>query len=175
MVNIFESKFKSAIQERYSVLNEDDTDALIDDLDNISDDDVDIDMSDDDANLINDIDEINKDADTSKSSGAGLSDEEKNEDQILKDRISQRIENANEQIIDWSNKIESVMRFLNDPTMTNSMKSFLDTATDNSPIDKVKKACGTRITRIASEMAALVQELRAQVGGTTVKDMLKDA
>jgi hypothetical protein len=49
----------------------------------------------------------------------------------------------------------------------------MDNATENSPLAKVKKACGTRIGRIAGEIAALGQELRSLIGSTSVDDMLK--
>lgn len=167
MKNIFENKFKKSISSRYSILVEDDS--LAKELESAMDSDP-SDIPADDAALEKEMNDM-----VDATSAPATDDEnsaEKSEDQILKDRITQRIEDANAQIVDWSNKIETVMRFLNDPTMSNSMKSYLDAATENSPLDKVKKSCGTRITRIASEMAALTQELRAQVGGTSVEDML---
>jgi lysyl-tRNA synthetase class 2 len=48
-----------------------------------------------------------------------------------------------------------------------------DYPVENSPLAKVKKTCGTRIGRIAGEIAALGQELRALIGSTSVDDMLK--
>ena len=167
MNKIFENKFKNSLKNRFRMLTEDDTESLAKELEGAMDSEP-TDVSADDASLekeMNDMVSEPKDP-------AAPDSNEKSEDQILKDRITQRIEDANAQIVDWSNKIETVMRFLNDPTMSNSMKSYLDAATENSPLDKVKKSCGTRITRIASEMAALTQELRAQVGGTSVEDML---
>lgn len=167
MTKLFENKFKNSISSRYRFLNEDETDALEKELKGAMDSTPE-DVSSEDAALEREMEDM---AEKPKDPAAPDS-AEKSEDQILKDRITQRIEDANAQIVDWSNKIETVMRFLNDPTMSNSMKSYLDAATENSPLDKVKKSCGTRITRIASEMAALTQELRAQVGGTSVEDML---
>lgn len=167
MTKLFENKFKKSLSKRFRSLNESETDALENELKGAMDS-APEDVSSEDAALereMSDMTEKPKDPTEPDST-------EKSEDQILKDRITQRIEDANAQIVDWSNKIETVMRFLNDPTMSNSMKSYLDAATENSPLDKVKKSCGTRITRIASEMAALTQELRAQVGGTSVEDML---
>lgn len=167
MNKIFENKFKTSLKKRFRMLVEDDTESLAKELEGAMDSEP-SDVSAEDASLekeMNDMVAEPKDP-------AAPDSNEKSEDQILKDRITQRIEDANAQIVDWSNKIETVMRFLNDPTMSNSMKSYLDAATENSPLDKVKKSCGTRITRIASEMAALTQELRAQVGGTSVEDML---
>lgn len=167
MTKLFENKFKKSLSKRFRSLNESETDALENELKGAMDS-APEDVSSEDAALereMSDMTEKPKDPAEPDST-------EKSEDQILKDRITQRIEDANAQIVDWSNKIETVMRFLNDPTMSNSMKSYLDAATENSPLDKVKKSCGTRITRIASEMAALTQELRAQVGGTSVEDML---
>ena len=167
MNKIFENKFKNSLKKRFVALNESESDSLAKELETAMDSNPD-DISEDDAVLEKEMSEmVEKPKDP-----AAPDSTEKSEDQILKDRITQRIEDANAQIVDWSNKIETVMRFLNDPTMSNSMKSYLDAATENSPLDKVKKSCGTRITRIASEMAALTQELRAQVGGTSVEDML---
>ena len=167
MNKIFENKFKNSLKKRFRFLNEDDTSSLEKELQGAMDSEP-SDVSAEDAALEKEM----KDMVEEPQDPAAPDSNEKSEDQILKDRITQRIEDANAQIVDWSNKIETVMRFLNDPTMSNSMKSYLDAATENSPLDKVKKSCGTRITRIASEMAALTQELRAQVGGTSVEDML---
>ena len=167
MTKLFENKFKKSLSKRYRTLNEAETDSLENELKGAMDS-APEDVSSEDAALEREMADM-----TEKPKDPAAPDStEKSEDQILKDRITQRIEDANAQIVDWSNKIETVMRFLNDPTMSNSMKSYLDAATENSPLDKVKKSCGTRITRIASEMAALTQELRAQVGGTSVEDML---
>lgn len=167
MNKIFENKFKNSLKKRFRFLIEDDTSSLEKELQGAMDSEP-SDVSSEDAALEKEM----SDMATEPKDPAAPDSNEKSEDQILKDRITQRIEDANAQIVDWSNKIETVMRFLNDPTMSNSMKSYLDAATENSPLDKVKKSCGTRITRIASEMAALTQELRAQVGGTSVEDML---
>lgn len=167
MTKLFENKFKKSLSKRFRSLNESETEALENELKGAMDS-APEDVSSEDAALEREMtDMAEKPKDPAEPDST-----EKSEDQILKDRITQRIEDANAQIVDWSNKIETVMRFLNDPTMSNSMKSYLDAATENSPLDKVKKSCGTRITRIASEMAALTQELRAQVGGTSVEDML---
>lgn len=167
MTKLFENKFKKSLMKRFRSLNESETESLENELKGAMDSTPE-DVSSEDAALEREMaDMTEKPKDPAEPDST-----EKSEDQILKDRITQRIEDANAQIVDWSNKIETVMRFLNDPTMSNSMKSYLDAATENSPLDKVKKSCGTRITRIASEMAALTQELRAQVGGTSVEDML---
>jgi hypothetical protein len=53
------------------------------------------------------------------------------------------------------------------------MKYAMDNATENSPLAKVKKTCGTRIGRIAADIAGLGQELRSLIGSTSVDDMLK--
>lgn len=97
----------------------------------------------------------------------------KNEDQMLKDKIQQRIESANQEIINFAEKAESFLSLLNDPNNTESIKYAMDNATENSPLAKVKKTCGTRIGRIAADIAGLGQELRALIGSTSVDDMLK--
>ena len=97
----------------------------------------------------------------------------KNEDQMLKNKIQARIESANENIIEFAEKVEQFLTVLNDPENPNSIKFAMDNATENSPLAKVKKTCGTRIGRIAGEIAALGQELRSIVGSTSVDDMLK--
>ena len=97
----------------------------------------------------------------------------KNEDQILKDKIQARIEAANQEIVEFAEKVESFLTILNDPENPSSIKYAMDNATENSPLAKVKKTCGTRIGRISGEIAALGQELRALIGSTSVDDMLK--
>lgn len=97
----------------------------------------------------------------------------KNEDQMLKDKIQQRIETANQQIVQYAEQVESFLTFLNDPNDQSSMKYAMDNATENSPLAKVKKTCGTRIGRIAADIAGLGQELRTLIGSTSVDDMLK--
>ena len=168
---LFESNFlNSIIRRQKQLIKENELDKLADDLENeldepsveeISTDDEDLEMQ-----LSDDNDEINR-------KGEIASDISKNEDEILKDKIRQRIESANEQIIGYAEKVEEFLSFLNDPNNLESMKFAMDSATENSPLAKMKKTCGTRIARIAADIAGLGQELRSIVGSTTVGDMLK--
>ena len=167
---LFESKFLTSLRNRKSILiKENDVDALADNLE------TELEQPSEpanaeDANLEAGLSEENPEvADVQQQTMEDI----KNEDQMLKDKIQQRIESANQQIVQYAEQVESFLTFLNDPNDQNSMKYAMDNATENSPLAKVKKTCGTRIGRIAADIAGLGQELRSLIGSTSVDDMLK--
>lgn len=168
--NLFESKFLHSIRNRSHVLiKENDVDALADNLE------TELEQptqpeSPEDANLEAGLSEENPEvADVQQQTMEDI----KNEDQMLKDKIKQRIDSANQQIVQYAEQVESFLTFLNDPNDQTSMKYAMDNATENSPLAKVKKSCGSRIGRIAADIAGLGQELRSLIGSTSVDDMLK--
>ena len=168
--NLFESKFLTSIRNRNAVLlKEDSIDTLADDLETEMDAPT-APISPEEADLEAGLSEGNPEvADAQQQTIEDI----KNEDQILKDKIQARIESANQQIVDYAEKVESFLTFLNDPNDPESMKYAMDNATENSPLAKVKKSCGSRIGRIAADIAGLGQELRSLIGSTSVDDMLK--
>lgn len=167
--SLFESKFITSLKNRQSVLVEDSMDALANDLETEMDAPT-APISPEEADLEAGLAEGNPEvADVQQQTMEDI----KNEDQMLKDKIQARIEAANQEIVNFAEKVESFLSILNDPENTESIKYAMDNATENSPFAKVKKSCGTRIGRIAGEIAALGQELRALIGSTSVDDMLK--
>jgi hypothetical protein len=168
--NLFESKFVTSLRNKYiSLMREDATDALADNLETELEQPSEP-VSAEDANLEAGLAEDNPEvADVQQQTMEDI----KNEDQMLKDKIQQRIETANQEIIGFAEKVEEFLSILNDPSNPNSIKYAMDNATENSPLAKVKKSCGSRIGRIAGEIAALGQELRSLIGSTSVDDMLK--
>ena len=168
--NLFESKFLTSIRNRNAVLlKEDSIDTLADDLETEMDAPT-APISPEEADLEAGLAEGNPEvADAQQQT----MEEIRNEDQMLKDKIQARIESANQQIVDYAEKVESFLTFLNDPNDPESMKYAMDNATENSPLAKVKKSCGSRIGRIAADIAGLGQELRSLIGSTSVDDMLK--
>ena len=167
---LFESKFLTSIRNRNAYLfNEDAMDTLADDLETEMETPT-ASISQEEADLENGLSEGNSDMATTQEQ---TMEEIKNEDQMLKDKIQARIEAANQEIVEFAEKVESFLTILNDPENPSSIKYAMDNATENSPLAKVKKTCGTRIGRIAGEIAALGQELRALIGSTSVDDMLK--
>lgn len=168
--NLFESKFITSIRNRKNTLiKEDSYDTLADDLETEMDSPTEP-ISTEDAELEAGLSEDNPEVAQTQEQ---TMEEIKNEDQILKDKIQARIEAANQEIVEFAEKVESFLTILNDPENPSSIKYAMDNATENSPLAKVKKTCGTRIGRIAGEIAALGQELRALIGSTSVDDMLK--
>lgn len=168
--NLFESKFLTSLRNRNAFLiKENEIDQLADDLEtelqspNSP-------LTEEEADLEDSLRQGNEEVETTQHQ---TMEDIKNEDKILKDKIQQRIESANQQIIDYAEKVESFLTFLNDPNSVDSMKYAMDNATENSPLGKVKKTCGTRIGRIAADIAGLGQELRSLIGSTSVDDMLK--
>lgn len=168
--NLFEAKFVTSLRNRYNTLiKEDSMDSLADDLETemttpsepISTEEADLE------------DSLSEDNPSVAKNQHQTMEDIKNEDQMLKDKIQARIEAANQEIIEIAEKVESFLSILNDPENPQSIKYAMDNATENSPFAKVKKTCGTRIGRIAGEIAALGQELRALIGSTSVDDMLK--
>lgn len=167
--SLFESKFITSLRNRKSVLVEDSMDALANDLETEMDAPT-APISPEEADLESGLAEGNPEvADAQQQT----MEEIKNEDQMLKDKIQARIESANQEIIGFAEKVEQFLTLLNDPSNPESIKYAMDNATENSPLAKVKKVCGTRIGRIAGEIAALGQELRSLIGSTSVDDMLK--
>ena len=167
--NLFESKFVTSLRNRAAMLVENDMDALADDLETEMDAPT-APISPEEADLEEGLTEGNPEvADVQRQTIEDI----KNEDQMLKDKIQARIEVANQEIINFAEKVESFLSILNDPENPESIKYAMDNSTENSPFAKVKKTCGTRIGRIAGEIAALGQELRALIGSTSVDDMLK--
>ena len=167
--SLFESKFVTSLKNRQSVLVEDSMDALANDLETEMDAPT-APISPEEADLESGLAEGNPEvADVQQQT----MEEIKNEDQMLKDKIQARIESANQEIIGFAERVEEFLTLLNDPSNPESIKYAMDNATENSPLAKVKKACGTRIGRIAGEIAALGQELRSLIGSTSVDDMLK--
>lgn len=167
--SLFESKFITSLRNRKSVLVEDSMDALANDLETEMDAPT-APISPEEADLESGLAEGNPEvADAQQQT----MEEIKNEDQMLKDKIQARIESANQEIIGFAERVEQFLTLLNDPSNPKSIKYAMDNATENSPLAKVKKACGTRIGRIAGEIAALGQELRSLIGSTSVDDMLK--
>ena len=168
--NLFEAKFVTSLRNRYNTLiKEDSMDSLADDLETemttpsepISTEEADLE------------DSLSEDNPSVAKNQRQTMEDIKNEDQMLNDKIQARIEAANQEIIEIAEKVESFLSILNDPENPQSIKYAMDNATENSPFAKVKKTCGTRIGRIAGEIAALGQELRALIGSTSVDDMLK--
>ena len=167
--NLFESKFLTSLKNRQSILVEDSMDALANDLETEMDAPT-APISPEEADLEAGLAEGNPEvADVQQQTMEDI----KNEDQMLKDKIQARIESANQEIIGFAERVEEFLSVLNDPSNPESIKYAMDNATENSPLAKVKKACGTRIGRIAGEIAALGQELRSLIGSTSVDDMLK--
>ena len=166
---LFESKFVTSLRNRKSILLEDSMDSLADDLETEMDAPT-APISSEEADLEEGLSEGNPEVANAQHQ---TMEDIKNEDQMLKDKIQARIEAANQEIVNFAEKVESFLSILNDPENTESIKYAMDNATENSPFAKVKKSCGTRIGRIAGEIAALGQELRALIGSTSVDDMLK--
>ena len=166
---LFESKFVTSLKNRKSILLEDSMDSLADDLETEMDAPT-APISSEEADLEEGLSEGNPEVANAQHQ---TMEDIKNEDQMLKDKIQARIEAANQEIVNFAEKVESFLSILNDPENTESIKYAMDNATENSPFAKVKKSCGTRIGRIAGEIAALGQELRALIGSTSVDDMLK--
>ena len=166
---LFESKFVTSLRNRKSILLEDSMDSLADDLETEMDAPT-APISSEEADLEEGLSEGNPEVANAQHQ---TMEDIKNEDQMLKDKIQARIEAANQEIVNFAERVESFLSILNDPENTESIKYAMDNATENSPFAKVKKTCGTRIGRIAGEIAALGQELRALIGSTSVDDMLK--
>ena len=167
--SLFESKFVTSLKNRQSVLVEDSMDALANDLETEMDAPT-APISPKEADLEAGLAEGNPEvADVQQQTMEDI----KNEDQMLKDKIQARIESANQEIIGFAERVEEILSVLNDPSNAESIKYAMDIGTENCPLAKVKMACGTRIGRIAGEIAALGQELRSLIGSTSVDDMLK--
>ena len=164
--NLFESRLMKSIRKRAMMLEADDMDRLADDLTTTleakNDPDVDSDLE----------NGLSEDHNALAEEQYQTIEEIKKEDEVLKSKITKRIEHANDQIIEYAEKVEDFINFLNNPDDPLSIKYAMDNSTENSPLGKAKTTCNKRLGRIAADLAGLSQQLRSVVGSTTVDDML---
>lgn len=114
-------------------------------------------------------------ADASKEVEADVvSPEERAKDSFaeMKTQIEQSISQSNETLSGWAEKMHEFLSFLNDASNPDSIKSVLDNSSEGSPISAIKGSISNTVVRIAQQVASLEQQLRAQVGNTTVKDVM---
>ena len=90
----------------------------------------------------------------------------------MKDQIAQSIEQSELLLTDWADKVHDFLSYINDSNREDSIKYALDNAPEGSPIDTIKTTIVNQFTRIASQLAALEQLLRAQVGNVSVNDVM---
>lgn len=90
----------------------------------------------------------------------------------MRDQIEKSIEQSNSMLEGWANRVQDFLAFLNDPDDENSIKFALDNSIDGSPIKSVKSSITSSIKRVASQLAALEQQIRAEIGATSVNDVM---
>lgn len=90
----------------------------------------------------------------------------------MRDQIEKSIEQSNSMLDGWANRVQDFLAFLNDPDDENSIKFALDNSIDGSPIKSVKSSITSSIKRVASQLAALEQQIRAEIGATSVNDVM---
>lgn len=92
------------------------------------------------------------------------------EEQHATDEVADAMSRRNEQIVaelqQWIDEIESFLKFLNseDP---NSVQSRLAAAIPDTIMDKMKQSQQTKISRVASDLAALHQNFLGFMSQTT--------
>lgn len=90
----------------------------------------------------------------------------------MRDQIEQSIEQSNSMLEGWADRIKDFLAFLNDPNDEGSVKYALDNSIKGSPIESVKSSIASSIRRVASQLAALEQQVRSEIGATDVSDVM---
>lgn len=172
-MSIYKDYFKKSLENRKHVLTEGVDDDLEDAVTNNTDiDDLDADakgLDAEDSSIEKDLgdevdsmnDEVNKEGDETNTLFTQM-----------KDQIAQSIEQSELLLTDWADKVHDFLSYINDSNREDSIKYALDNAPEGSPIDTIKTTIVNQFTRIASQLAALEQLLRAQVGNVSVNDVM---
>lgn len=118
--------------------------------------------------------ELADDAKSTEDVASNPDEEAKNSFAQMKDQIEQSIEQSNAMLNDWADKVHDFLNFVNDPSNENSIKYALDNSVPGSPIEAIKSQIGGSIKRIASTLASLEQQIRSEIGGISVNDVMKN-
>lgn len=91
----------------------------------------------------------------------------------IQDKIAQKIAQDNNILSDWVSKLETFLRFVNDPSAKGSIRSVIDESIEGSVFQKIKTSENRRITRVATEVAGFCEAIKSYIGSSDAGDIIK--
>lgn len=91
----------------------------------------------------------------------------------IQDKIAQKIEQDNDILSGWVDKLETFLRFVNDPSENGSIRSVIDGSIEGSVFQKIKTSENRRITRVATEVAGFCEAIKSYIGSSDAGDIIK--
>lgn len=157
--NLFESAFKRTLHKRIKELNEN---TLEEELGGDADFGVDDDLA---TQMANDVDAVDP-QEARKQQDASDAIE-------IQDKIAQKIEQDNEILSDWVDRLDTFLKFVNDPAAQGSIRSVIDNSIEGSVFQKIKTSENRRITRVATEVAGFCEAIKSYIGSSDAGDIIK--
>lgn len=157
--NLFESAFKRTLHKRIKELNEN---TLEEELGGDGDLGVDDDLA---TQMANDVDAVDPEE--------ARKQQDANDAIEIQDKIAQKIEQDNEILSDWVDKLDTFLKFVNDPAAQGSIRSVIDNSIEGSVFQKIKTSENRRITRVATEVAGFCEAIKSYIGSSDAGDIIK--
>lgn len=157
--NLFESAFKRTLHKRIKELNEN---TLEEELGGDADFGADDDLA---TQMANDVDAVDP-QEARKQQDASDAIE-------IQDKIAQKIEQDNEILSDWVDRLDTFLKFVNDPAAQGSIRSVIDNSIEGSVFQKIKTSENRRITRVATEVAGFCEAIKSYIGSSDAGDIIK--
>lgn len=156
--NLFESAFKRTLHKRIKELNENTLEEELGGGDLGADDDLATQMA-------NDVDAVDPEE--------ARKQQDTNDAIEIQDKIAQKIEQDNEILSDWVDKLDTFLKFVNDPAAQGSIRSVIDNSIEGSVFQKIKTSENRRITRVATEVAGFCEAIKSYIGSSDAGDIIK--
>lgn len=157
--NLFESAFKRTLRKRIKELNEN---TLEEELGGDGDFGADDDLA---TQMANDVDAVDPEE--------ARKQQDANDAIEIQDKIAQKIEQDNEILSDWVDKLDTFLKFVNDPAAQGSIRSVIDNSIEGSVFQKIKTSENRRITRVATEVAGFCEAIKSYIGSSDAGDIIK--
>lgn len=157
--NLFESAFKRTLRKRIKELNEN---TLEEELGGGGDLGADDDLA---TQMANDVDAVDPEE--------ARKQQDANDAIEIQDKIAQKIEQDNEILSDWVDKLDTFLKFVNDPAAQGSIRSVIDNSIEGSVFQKIKTSENRRITRVATEVAGFCEAIKSYIGSSDAGDIIK--
>lgn len=157
--NLFESAFKRTLHKRIKELNENTLEEELGGDDDLG---VDDDLA---TQMANDVDAVDPEE--------ARKQQDANDAIEIQDKIAQKIEQDNEILSDWVDKLDTFLKFVNDPAAQGSIRSVIDNSIEGSVFQKIKTSENRRITRVATEVAGFCEAIKSYIGSSDAGDIIK--
>lgn len=159
--NLFESVFKKNLKKTLDLIEENTLeDELGADVDGG-------DVADDElaSQMEGDVDAVDP--------NAARQEQDANSAMQIQDKIAQKIAQDNDILTGWVDKLETFLKFVNDPSTDGSIRSVIDGSIEGSVFQKIKTSENRRITRVATEVAGFCEAIKSYIGSSDAGDIIK--